>query len=79
MPLHEDKNCPRCRQPFECKVGSILLCQCSSVLLTEAERTYIHARYTDCLCASCMIDLRKEHNVQQFEHRLSRLMNQLRQ
>ncbi|TXK51295.1 cysteine-rich CWC family protein [Pontibacter qinzhouensis] len=79
MPNHEHKTCPRCQQPFECKVGSILLCQCSVVRLTEAERDYLHTRYSDCLCASCMKVLQTEFNVRQFENRLNRLMNQLRQ
>ncbi|MFT2009759.1 cysteine-rich CWC family protein [Pontibacter sp. 13R65] len=79
MPHHEDKTCPRCQQPFECKVGSILLCQCSTVRLTEAERQYLNTRYSDCLCATCMKELQTEFNVQQFEQKLNRLMNQLRQ
>lgn len=57
---HEKKFCPRCEACFECKVGSILLCQCMSVKLTEAERNYLQEKYEDCLCASCMKELQTE-------------------
>ncbi len=60
---HETKYCPRCRTRFECKVGSILLCQCTSVSLTEAESNYLHEKYEDCLCTDCMKELKAEfHN-----------------
>lgn len=63
MEKHEKKYCPRCQTPFECKVGSILLCQCASVTLTEAERNYLQQTYSDCLCANCMKELKTEfHN-----------------
>ena len=63
MCTHETKFCPRCKTPFECKVGSILLCQCSTVKLTEEEKDFIGAAYSDCLCASCMTAMRAElHN-----------------
>jgi hypothetical protein len=60
MSEHEKKYCPRCSTPFECKVGSILLCQCTSVTLTETERNYLHENYEDCLCANCMKELKIE-------------------
>jgi hypothetical protein len=54
MACHETVSCPRCKTAFECRVGSILRCQCQDVALTEAEREYINELYTGCLCADCL-------------------------
>ena len=61
MIKHEEKVCPHCNQRFECKVGSIMQCQCSGVVLNEAERQYIAALYEDCLCIQCMNLLQAEY------------------
>ncbi|MBI3188485.1 MAG: cysteine-rich CWC family protein [Gammaproteobacteria bacterium] len=63
MASHEQKQCPRCHSTFECKSGSIELCQCNQVLLTDAHRDYIHSLYDACLCASCLAALRSIDNV----------------
>ena len=60
MPRHEDKNCPRCERRFECKVGSILLCQCSAVKLSASTKQYIETRYDACLCVYCLRELNAE-------------------
>lgn len=70
---HEEKTCPRCRSNFECKVGSIALCQCSRVKLTEAERDHLHECFNDCLCASCMKELKTDFNNRNFTGRLKKL------
>lgn len=67
MPKHEDKYCPRCQSLFECKVGSINLCQCSAVQLTHEERVYIAKLYDDCLCAQCMQALQQALKTQNNE------------
>lgn len=74
MAKHEEKYCPRCRARFECKVGSIMLCQCSTVQLTTAQREYINTHYTACLCASCMRELRTVHNVKQHNENLKQIL-----
>ena len=74
MYKHEQKTCPRCHTVFECKTGSIELCQCQTVILDEAQLDYIHARYDDCLCAACLAELRSESNIQVFQARLSTLL-----
>lgn len=51
---HENKICPHCLRIFECKVGSISLCQCTKVNLSLEEREYLATRYADCLCYQCM-------------------------
>lgn len=61
MPHHEPKICPRCAQLFECKVGDIANCQCSSIALTLAERSFIEDRNTDCLCSNCLKDLKNKY------------------
>lgn len=60
MSGHEHKNCHRCNRTFECKVGSILICQCSSLELTNDEREYISGLFDDCLCIECMKELQIE-------------------
>lgn len=66
MPGHESKQCPRCAALFECKVGSILLCQCQTVLFTQEQLEYINASYSDCLCTSCLRAVRLEYEQQQY-------------
>ena len=55
MPSHEVKQCPRCNSLFECKSGSVLLCQCQTVALTEMQREYIASSYQNCLCPKCLL------------------------
>jgi hypothetical protein len=62
MEMHEEKNCPRCQNFFECNVGSILICQCTTVTLNEAERDDIMDKYDDCLCANCMLEMRADYH-----------------
>ncbi|HEC18075.1 MAG TPA: hypothetical protein ENI97_01885 [Gammaproteobacteria bacterium] len=70
---HERKHCPRCQREFECKAGSILLCQCQTVVLTAEHMEYINALYDDCLCAECLLSLRGEFNNRQHQRRIHRL------
>lgn len=65
MCKHEDKHCPRCGAVFECKVGSILICQCTTIDLNEAESNYLAERFDDCLCVSCMEELKVEYHRSQ--------------
>lgn len=62
MCKHEEKLCPRCKTGFECKVGSILLCQCMNVPLDEAERDYMRERFEDCVCAECLKAVKEEYH-----------------
>ena len=63
MPKHEKKQCPRCSAEFECKTGSILLCQCSKIEMTAEQLEYSNSQYDDCLCLSCLNELRTEFNL----------------
>jgi hypothetical protein len=74
MPTHETKFCPRCRTEFECRVGAIHQCQCTGVKLTAEQRAYIAQRYSDCLCADCLLALRREYNELQHQTRIEALL-----
>ena len=63
MPQHEKKQCPRCNADFECKSGSILLCQCSKIEMNSEQLEYCHSQYTDCLCLSCLKEMQGEFNL----------------
>jgi len=55
MCQHEERNCPRCGAAFECKVGSILICHCSDVQLSEQQKELIAEHWDDCLCHRCLM------------------------
>jgi len=73
MRKHEQKRCPRCQALFECKSGSILLCQCQTVYLTPEHLEYVSERYTDCLCAACLKAVRAEYDIAQLTDQLEAL------
>ncbi|MBD1262736.1 cysteine-rich CWC family protein [Maribacter polysiphoniae] len=73
MNKHEEKNCPRCNTVFECKVGSILLCQCTTVTLNEEERTYMREQFSDCLCAPCMQAVKAEYHNNLLKDKIDKL------
>jgi len=57
MTQHESKCCPRCNKNFECKCGSINLCQCSNVTISENLHQQLREHYRDCLCIGCLREL----------------------
>ncbi|MEM6299566.1 MAG: cysteine-rich CWC family protein [Bacteroidota bacterium] len=54
---HEIKYCPRCQNPFECKVSNIMHCQCMHVELSKETSVYLESTEYDCLCRSCLVEL----------------------
>ena len=72
MCRHEDKICPRCQAVFECKVGSILQCQCTGVVLNGEQQQSIVKQYNDCLCLKCIIDLRNDYNKSLTDNQLDK-------
>ncbi|MEM0953421.1 MAG: cysteine-rich CWC family protein [Pseudomonadota bacterium] len=58
MPRHEQIQCPRCGQEFECKLGSITICHCSEVKLSAEQRSYIAERWDRCLCHTCLLEIK---------------------
>ena len=73
MPKHEKKQCPRCESEFECKTGSVLLCQCSKIEMTVEQLEYSSTQYSDCLCLSCLKDLRTEYNSLSHSQRIKNI------
>jgi len=51
-----------------------LICQCSSVILTDEERTYIQSKYEDCLCAKCMEELKTECRNQHLQNKMKHIL-----
>ncbi|WP_268125498.1 cysteine-rich CWC family protein [Roseivirga pacifica] len=74
MPKHEERYCPRCKALFECKVGSISLCQCSTVVLTPSQKTYVSELFNGCLCANCLKQLQTEHSKMEQQQSLKRIL-----
>ena len=73
MKKHEVKYCPRCNTQFECKLGSVTLCQCSTVKLNGLERNYIFNKYEDCLCAKCLTELKAEFQNSMLQNKIDTL------
>ncbi|WP_080057979.1 cysteine-rich CWC family protein [Spirosoma aerolatum] len=76
---HESKTCPRCQRRFECRVGSINLCQCQPVRLNPEQQQYIETRYADCLCADCLcadclLALRTAYNQLDYNKAITRIL-----
>lgn len=60
---HEQKNCPRCKAAFECRIGDITNCQCYRIELTVAEEAFIASEYSDCLCRNCLLLLKSRYHL----------------
>ncbi|MEZ5525500.1 MAG: cysteine-rich CWC family protein [Pseudomonadales bacterium] len=54
---HDKRCCPRCGAGFECKMGSILICHCSDVQLSEQQTDFIAEHWADCLCHDCLLEI----------------------
>ena len=63
MTGHTEKQCPRCNASFECKSDSNETCQCETISLTDTHRQLIAARFTGCLCLSCLVELRRKYTI----------------
>ncbi|GAA0556544.1 cysteine-rich CWC family protein [Chitinophaga japonensis] len=73
MACHETVTCPRCKSAFECRVGTILRCQCQAVPLTAEERQYISEQYSGCLCADCLQAVKSSYKQEKFRQRLQQV------
>ena len=49
-----NKQCPRCKNRFQCQVENVANCQCSTVQITEATRQFLQSTNYDCLCSNCL-------------------------
>lgn len=61
--MHEQKNCPRCDNSFECKPGNITQCQCYGFELSDELKAYLEQQYNDCLCRTCLDNIRVEFEL----------------
>jgi len=60
---HEEKNCPRCKATFVCKVGDVANCQCSTVKVSEETHTFLAKTHYDCLCKDCLAHFEQLNKV----------------
>jgi len=74
MANHEMKYCPRCAAAFECKVGSILQCQCHGLNFTDPEKDYIRNTYPDCLCNNCLKVMKHEIRYLAIKEKMTNLL-----
>jgi hypothetical protein len=72
MAAHETKTCPRCTGQFECKLGTIALCQCSGIRLALEERSFIEQCYSDCLCRQCLLEMQLAYTLYREKYILSK-------
>ena len=63
MCKHEHKNCPRCGEGFECKVGDVTNCQCYGIELSVEEEAFITKQFADCLCRNCLQQLKSRYTL----------------
>ncbi|MBC7947872.1 MAG: cysteine-rich CWC family protein [Chitinophagaceae bacterium] len=59
MCVHETKICPRCQATFECKVGTVMQCQCFGIEMPAEKRANIEEQFGDCLCRKCLVELKQ--------------------
>ncbi|HEX5155313.1 MAG TPA: cysteine-rich CWC family protein [Parafilimonas sp.] len=58
MQKHEEKQCPRCSNLFECRAGDMYNCQCYAVALSDAAKLFLESTsYDDCLCKNCLLQI----------------------
>lgn len=62
MLKYEEKKCERCNNLFECKAEQITQCHCNALQLSIAERKFISLEYKDCLCNSCLKDMKANYD-----------------
>ncbi|HVK49416.1 MAG TPA: cysteine-rich CWC family protein [Pseudobacter sp.] len=68
MCKHEAKKCPRCNAGFECKVGDVTHCQCYGISLDYEQRAFLEARYGECLCRACLLELSQKDTFFKEKH-----------
>lgn len=56
---HEEVHCSRCEASFECKVGDISNCQCSTVKVSGETHEFLAKTHYGCLCKKCLEELNR--------------------
>ncbi len=52
--LRRSQTCEACGQPFACEISLGTGCWCGEVNLSDQTRRELRAKYTACLCRSCL-------------------------
>jgi len=60
--VSDGDTCPRCGGGFHCGVNDTAPCACTTVLLDAATLTELRARYTTCVCMTCLVELAAPNN-----------------
>lgn len=55
----ENKICEKCHTVFMCKSYNIKECFCTSINMTAADREAIKALFKDCLCSTCLHEMKE--------------------
>ena len=55
-----NSTCQSCQQPFICNPANIAECDCSKIQLTAEEIAYVAKQYTNCVCNTCLLNLKDE-------------------
>ena len=55
------ENCPRCKGEFICKPKNINECDCMKIRISPEEQDFIGAKFSNCLCNSCLKELKHEY------------------
>ena len=63
--LPPEKKCNRCGALFVCTPEDVTACHCSKVDLTFEETRYIAGRFGECLCHTCLLELKQQHHTLQ--------------
>ena len=71
---HERKVCPACLDLFECKVGDVANCQCSTVKLKEDVQRHIQGIYGDCLCCHCLRKAEAAYYSKQLQSKIKTML-----
>lgn len=58
---YQTEACPRCGSGFICKPNNIGSCACGEISISKDEQKFISARFLDCLCNTCLKELKYEY------------------
>lgn len=59
------KDCQRCKKPFGCQMAKISQCQCNKVSLSPSLRAWLTKHFENCLCLSCLSQLKEIDEIAQ--------------
>lgn len=54
-------------------------CQCSGISFSETEKDYIARSYADCLCRKCLLEIRHEMRLKDFNKKVTQIITPTQQ